>query len=391
MDLSIPSNDKLSFSKFERFLIIAALAFECNPTLASVNLGQYTVLGLLFVCLIVRGKGNTIILYRYTECFMLFTGWCALTLIWSISLSTSISNFLMIAKCFFLVLFLANRKFDFKFNLIVYSVINSIDALILMPNIDLNALFTRGSRGHHVVFGVRWSTNLICTMFAFSIFFLFILFTLEKEKKKKILCILFGIPLIIDILLLGSRQALALAAGSVLIYYFIQNRHNSNVKKIVGGAVIILLLVVVFFYIMSNETLYLTIGRRILGSDQSSDSYRLQLIKTGIDFFADHPFLGTGLGSYQTLNNFGAAYSHNNYIELLVSTGFLGFLLYHFMFFFPLTNIISNKRLTNTSRSIVITLVLMSLFAEMVIVTYQVFQYHYLIYIAYFVSLKGTY
>ena len=381
-------DNKIPMSHIDRVLIILALMFECNPTLATFNLGQYGVLVLLVASLVFSGN-HVVLITKYTETFLLFVLWCGLTLLWSLDVSSAITNFAMITKCFVLVLFLTNRKYELQFCLLSYSLINVVDAIILLPNIDLNALFTRGSRGTHVVYGVVWSTNLICTMFAFSLFFLFLLFVFERKRKRKITYLVLMVPLLADILLLGSRQALVLAVGSIAFCYFFNDMKKMSSKKMFGIIFIVALFVCVYFYIMNNEILYQTIGQRIKGSDQESDSYRIALIKKGLDYFCDHPFLGTGLGSYEVLNNYVSAYSHNNYIELLVCTGFVGFLLYHLMVISPVINTYRNRQLTQTSKTVVATLTLMSLFAEMVIVTYQVFQYHFIILLAYIISTNG--
>lgn len=66
-------------------------------------------------------------------------------------------------------------------------------------------------------------------------------------------------------------------------------------------------------------------------SGNSSDNLRAELIRYGLELFAENPLLGYGLNNYQ-LFHWSGLYSHNNYIEVLVSLGIMGFLIYYSIF-----------------------------------------------------------
>ncbi|MDD3267588.1 MAG: O-antigen ligase family protein, partial [Burkholderiales bacterium] len=61
-----------------------------------------------------------------------------------------------------------------------------------------------------------------------------------------------------------------------------------------------------------------------------SSRIRFEMIEVGKTLFLSKPFLGYGIGSFSIVSGFDA-YSHNNYIELLVGLGIIGMVLYYSM------------------------------------------------------------
>lgn len=370
----------------DKCLVILVFIFECNPTLALFDTAQYLTLS--FICLRLFFLKN-IILYSYTQKYICFAVWCVFSLLWSISAESAFGNLVMVFKCLVIIIYFTNINFNLKYIITTYVIINVIDALILMPNIDLASILDRGARGHHIVMGVTWSINIICTMFAFSIFFLFLLYKHEKKIYLRCVYLVIAIPLICDIFILGSRQALILSLGSIALYYTIKCFQKPTTKNIIYILIVLFSTLAILIYVVNDPFLNQTLGKRLVRTyiDETSDNARINLIKEGYKFFLDSPLLGTGLGSYRMLIHNVQAYAHNNYIELLVSCGFIGFTFYHMMVICPVFNIQKNRKQLNIERNtIVYVLVIMILFSEMVIVTYQVFQYQLMIFVAFMVS-----
>ena len=70
---------------------------------------------------------------------------------------------------------------------------------------------------------------------------------------------------------------------------------------------------------------------------EHSLQHRFTLAKTGLDIFWENPAFGTGLASFSEArmeNKFQAigTYAHSNIIEVLVSSGMIGFTLYYGMY-----------------------------------------------------------
>lgn len=62
--------------------------------------------------------------------------------------------------------------------------------------------------------------------------------------------------------------------------------------------------------------------------DVSSTLKRMDMIKKAIQMFWEKPIFGWGIGAFAKYSGYGY-YCHNNYMELLVSGGIIGFIIYY--------------------------------------------------------------
>jgi O-antigen ligase len=157
------------------------------------------------------------------------------------------------------------------------------------------------------------------------------------EQKGKYLFI-YGIQ-IIFMLLTGSKKALLFIFIGFILLLVLKNRwhlHRYFIPSMVLIAVIML--------VMNNSLFYNIIGFRVidfLGTlgfnvsnyyDSNSTNLRLMMYKLGWEAFKEHPLSGGGYFYFSHYSGLGT-YTHNNYLELLVNYGILGFVLYYSMFF----------------------------------------------------------
>lgn len=163
------------------------------------------------------------------------------------------------------------------------------------------------------------------------------LFFLVTEKKRKVVKIsLIGgiIILLVMILLTGSRKATMFAALGIaffLLMFFRNERWWKKFMLIALSAVVIC----IALNLLKNMPAFSTIFTRFDllfegllqgGSSYQTDELRADMISTGLAAFWEHPILGNGTGYSYRL--FGT-YSHNNYVELLMNYGLIGFLIYY--------------------------------------------------------------
>lgn len=145
------------------------------------------------------------------------------------------------------------------------------------------------------------------------------------------------------------------------IFFYIILKNTNNILKLIRNITLVLIFTIVIFFLLFNvEPLYLLIGNRIeamiyglLGQETDSSTYtRLELIEYGFEFFNFKKIEGSGLDAFRTMmsiyhpNRF-AYYAHNNFIEMLVSGGILGFVLYYFIYIIIIKNGI--KKIHNKS------------------------------------------
>lgn len=130
----------------------------------------------------------------------------------------------------------------------------------------------------------------------------------------------------------GSRRGLITIIVAIGALYILK---NPNKKLVLNTAIAILGVLIAYQFIKRSNLTYLTtridsLFNLFAGNSNASDSDqgRFNMISTGISMFAKKPIFGYGAGAFKELAGFGI-YSHNNYVELLVNFGIVGFSLYY--------------------------------------------------------------
>ena len=187
--------------------------------------------------------------------------------------------------------------------------------------------------------GSLWNANdvglKLSVGFALALYFGF-------EKKENALRACFwglGLLFVVIGLYTGSRKVVLMLIGVIALFMFLYSKH-----KIAATLVVVISTVVMYFAIMKIEPLYNVLGVRIEnmlqgifggGTTEGSFNTRAEMIKLGWEAFLDRPIFGYGLNNFRTLYEQAtglSTYSHNNFIEILVSGGLVGALLYYFIY-----------------------------------------------------------
>ncbi len=146
------------------------------------------------------------------------------------------------------------------------------------------------------------------------------------------------IVLISGSLISGSRQSLVPLIILLLYTFFLllkQTRTLFTIRKLVLISVFIFIL-----YFISQQTINLDyianskiIRRTVLffTNPGQSESIRMGLIQSGLELFSKKPLFGHGLDAFHFVSGF-QTYAHNNYIELLVNYGLVGFSIYYSLY-----------------------------------------------------------
>lgn len=155
---------------------------------------------------------------------------------------------------------------------------------------------------------------------------------LYHEKKKKVplifafICILF---LGYSILLTGSRKAL-IAAVLIIVFWvifcFIPDLNNENIIQelltIVFFAIAIIIIAHYFPDVYSNSVISERMGNLL---HELSEGKRANMYKEGWELLKSNPLLGIGFQGFK--NEYGV-YSHATLVEIPVSGGIIGTILY---------------------------------------------------------------
>lgn len=148
----------------------------------------------------------------------------------------------------------------------------------------------------------------------------------KNEKRHNIYLIIF-IMMLITVLFSGSRKSLLAVVLALIFIYTVGLENKKNIIFYIIGICIILFLG--YKLLMYNQSLYLTIGRRIESminavfygkSEASSIDLREKYMSIAWSLIKKNPILGVGLGNYAFISGVGV-YCHCDYLEVMCSFG----------------------------------------------------------------------
>ncbi len=279
---------------------------------------------------------NTVLLFQ-----ILFIVFCLITYFYAINPSVVISKVKTLLLIFLVMFTLVNfiDTFDKLRKVILYFVAAGfITSIYILVTSDFSNITRYGSQlGNQNAIGMNLGIS--------SIFCFYIILS-----EKKFLYSILHLPMIACILLTGSRKALIFIVLNIIVILFFINKNSlSKLVKFVIASICVLL--VVYYLIFNIPIFYQIIGERVEnlfsflsgeGTGEASLNNRVEMIKYGMKFFYDNPILGYGIDNYRFL--YGGTYSHNNFVELLVGTGAIGFSLFYTTQIIAVMNLIRSSR-----------------------------------------------
>lgn len=191
------------------------------------------------------------------------------------------------------------------------------------------------------------------------------LYFITSQKKYKKISMIMIFTLMGVLLFTKSRKAFITAILGLIMYWTLYRPR----KKSMFLVLIFMLLgfLLILWLIMNVPFLYNIFGFRLVGlfglfdssiSQDASVTTRVDMVQVGIDLFKEHPFNGVGFGNFSyyyfhSYNGWAETYAHNNYVELLSSTGIVGTVLYYLVPFSMIFSLIKNwKVFININRKL---------------------------------------
>jgi O-antigen ligase len=213
---------------------------------------------------------------------------------------------------------------------------------------------------------------------------------------KKLIYIVPYLASLSIILLSGSKKGLLYILLAVGIFSVFKNR--ARIHKYVP---IIIALGVIIYLVLNNNYLFNIIGFRIIdflgtlgleikGANVShSTELRLLMNKLGLQAFMEHPIFGGGWFYFSQYSGLGT-YSHNNYIEILVTYGLVGFFLYYSMYAFVLLKLYKIKKSYNFAK-LLYTMIILNLINDFFSVSFSYNLVNYIILLISFLFIESVY
>lgn len=179
--------------------------------------------------------------------------------------------------------------------------------------------------------GSNVDNNNLATMMCLQVVAGFFLFLRTPKKGSKIIYLFLSALIIIAIFYTGSRGSLVGLALSFVILFLVSRTHHKIIKLVVASMIIIAIFYLLVLVLPSSVTQRFSIESVL----ETGGSGRFEIWADAFILFKEAPLLnklfGFGWSSFpyimkSSFHWFVAA--HNDYIEVLVELGVLGFALY---------------------------------------------------------------
>ena len=366
--------------------LLAALLFSAFFVLFDWTYASVTIL-LLFLLMavsmmVLRGGRLTLRITFFHVWMLVFGLFCFLSVIWAWDTENAMTK----GKTAFSMLICYSLAF------LCYQEFDSVDALlkaVLWGGIAV-MLVIFGTFGVHEILGLLeygerlseqfyLNSNVVGVVCAMSM--VVNVYYILKDKRLY-WWNLFLIPGVIVLSATGSRQALAIMAGGLVLLVFlavIRGRSPGEIAILLAGGI---LLAAGMLILISRLPAFSGIYKRMLsmvsamtgvGKTDRSATTRLALIDVGLEQFKRTPILGVGMGSghlvaWKYLNKY--FYLHNNFAEILAGGGLVGFIIYYSIYAYIFVSFIRYRRYTTLETAVCTTLLIMTLVEDYASVTY---------------------
>lgn len=238
-----------------------------------------------------------------------------------------ILNILILTYCFSLFI---NKK-DLKNILIVISISSILSFIFTGNNFDIYS----GERFGNELAG---NANIISSLYMIAaIASTYCIFNNKNILLKLIFCLLFCVQ-IFAIILTGSKKALVIPILFFALYFILTRKKKAYAASTL--VIVIAFCYFLYFALYNIPLIYDLIGYRFEGmisaftnnQGDASTMERINMIHDALDFWQTKPLCGIGLNLFSEKSIYGT-YSHNNYVELLSTTGLIGCISYYVIHF----------------------------------------------------------
>lgn len=174
----------------------------------------------------------------------------------------------------------------------------------------------------------KLNANSLAYMTFYSICGIFVIGDMVDDKYKKIFYLLFFavVPISVFIAFItASRQVLPTSLSVWVVLFVIRYMGRFSVK----GTLVFIVAAIISYYAYINVFLPMYSGSllelRTEGTDQTDT--RFLVLEEAMNVALDNILMGIGPGNFASMSRWGI-FTHNSYMEILVSSGIIGLMLY---------------------------------------------------------------
>ena len=312
---------------------------------------MFAAILLIFLLYVYTNRGILQIPERqFIERGLLFVIFCFSSIIWSASKSNALSRSITLLEvflCTYVIFLNYYNKSDIKplLNVLMWS--GYAEGIVLcfyygIRNILSFSVSINGDFGNQNMIGMVMAINIVVTIY---------MMLFERPRFVHIFAIL-------SVLLLAesmSRTAMLGCLTGIVVLFGAKIKSEKSFIKKLEKILGILLVLVVFTFFLGETGVFDSLFDRLRelaltlkgDSGDSSSRLRIILIEEGFKQFLKTPFFGLGINnSFQVaMNAVGHNYYlHNNYIDMLVNGGLIGFLCYASLYVYPIVSFIKYRK-----------------------------------------------
>lgn len=331
------------------------------------SLKLYMLISVVCAFYILLKKNSYIYLERFDFAFLLFVIWGGITAFWAHNIVSTIKLFIgalfvfscyLVLKSFLINVYTDNKKLELSF---YQASVAFVILSLFMYVLGYYKVSGNYEAYEHVrVFGIyveRGMPRLIGPLLDPNIFTFYIcpvfFYTLLKPQKK-LFDYLFFTLLCVALILSMSRGGIIAISFATMIILFIKTlsallRLRLNKSDVFFISLAIITTSIILNLIFSSTDFAMMLERRI--NDIGSGSGRFEIWENALKLWHENMLLGIGWFNFLDFNILmfdRANYAHNTFIETLVETGLIGFILYlafHLLILLKIINLVRlNKR-----------------------------------------------
>ena len=298
---------------------------------------------LLLVCTFIYNlvMHKKIIYVRFVLTSIVFLLYSVFSALWANKFDLSYNASIQLAKSsLFAMLFitLIDSKENFRWALFSFSLAGVVYSMLYVQNVDIASLGADRITTNENSDSILPNVNTVGLFLSLS----FVYFFYSYFYRKKSYFLLIAAVSFIIIFLLRARKSIVSLAICILMMLYKLNS-SARIKIILLSLLFISLLFVYipteYLSFVSERLAQLNFFSNQINELDESDANRILLLKSGFFYGMDSPILGNGYYSFSQLllKEYGfATYSHNNFIEIFVGGGIIGFTLYYSLYYIVL-------------------------------------------------------
>lgn len=341
--------------------IVSAIAFECTQETARISTIAIYIVFILGIINIVSERYIQPNLYIYSSILLcLFAFVMTFAPNASQSMGTTSAYWLFTCTALIVVVYFNVLYMPSLVRIVIVSNIIGVAILsfrIILTYGGLSAMmqFASNIEGERRVGSLLLNANQVGLYMANAMLCCLLLILQSKKLCNKIgfgACAIFFSTMC---LMAGSKKAVTFIVVGFLVMLFCYSK-NLRIGQRILLCIVVAIIIVGVINSMNTLPIFNTLSVRLEelintlrgeGKVSSSDLARIEFTRRGLEAFNESPIFGKGTAHSYTL--FGT-YSHNNFVELLMNFGVVGFLLYYI----PVISLIKGLVVRMKSRDIMV-------------------------------------